>query len=112
MRTINNEDLDDETKIKAFDEHLKKLVDLNLEIVVSSIDYIELPDGNRVNSSKFIKEYFENCENSVFKKMLSSLEELNSVAELPTVNLLCEECEKEYTSKLEFDYSNFFDVRY
>lgn len=112
MRTINNEDMDDETKIKTFDDHLKKLVDLNLEIVASSIDYIELPDGTRVNNPKFIKEYFENCENSVFKKMLSSLEELSSVAELPRINLLCEECEKEYASKLEFDYSNFFDVRY
>ena len=112
MRTVNDEDLDDEAKIKKFNEHLEKLVNLNLEIVSSSTEYIEMPDGTKVTDPIYIKEYFENCENSVFKKMLSGLEEMTKVTELPKVNLMCEECEKEYPAKMEFDYSNFFDVRF
>jgi hypothetical protein len=112
MQTVNDDDLSDEDKIKKFNEHLEKLVDLNMQIVSSSTEYIEMQDGTKVTNPEFIKEYFQNCENAVFKKMLSGLEEMNKVAELPKVNLMCEECEKEYPAKMEFDYANFFDVSY
>ena len=112
LQTVNNEEIDDEKKVKQFNAHLTKLVDLNLDIVASSVEYIELPDSTKVTNEKFIHEYFENCENAVFKQLLSALENINKAVELPTLTLKCEECDKDYKSKMEFDYANFFAVSY
>lgn len=112
IKTINDENLPDDQKVKQFNDHLNRLVDLNLEIVATSIDFIELPDGTKVSDQRYIREFFENCENAIFKKMLTELENINKAAALPKLNLQCEECNKDYTSNLEFDYANFFAVAY
>lgn len=110
MQTVGDESLSDEDKMKQFNKHLTKIVDINLETVARSTAYIELPDGTRVDNREHISEYFQNCENLVFKKLLDHVQKINLQNEMPKINLQCEGCEQTYTSAIEFDYSNFFDA--
>lgn len=110
MMTINDESINDDTKMKMFNEQLERLVDINISTVAASTQFIELPNGDRVIDPDHILEYFQNCDNSVFKKLLGHIETITKDTEVPKVNLACESCEKEYSTGLEFDYANFFDV--
>ena len=67
MMTINDENLDDDTKMKMFNEQLERLVDINIATVAASTQFIELPNGDRVTDPNHILEYYQNCDNSVFK---------------------------------------------
>jgi hypothetical protein len=109
LQAVTNEDLSEEERTRKFNEHMDRLVDLNLEVLTDSTDYILTPDGEKVDDRDFIKDFYVNAESSFVKKVRDRLEEIQNEAKLPQVKVLCESCDKEYEMNVTFDYSSFFD---
>jgi hypothetical protein len=57
---------------------------------------------------EFIKEFYNQADFKVMRKIQDRLKELGAQAELKPIDHNCPECTKEYTVPLTFDYANFF----
>lgn len=109
INALNSEALDDDAKITEYSLHLTKIVDLNIEILVNSTEYIELEeDSTVVNDPAYIKEYFLNCDSSIVHQLQTFITKLNSDASIPPIDNSCPSCSKEYSLPMEFDYARFF----
>ena len=108
MRTVNDDTLDEMSKMKEFHKHLDKLVEINNDIIANSIDHIFTEDGTRVGNREHILEFIANADNKIIKKIQQRLEEFAEQASLPKMRAVCEECEKEYDVTVVFDYASFF----
>jgi len=108
LGTLSNAELDDEVKLVEYSKHITRIVDLNLDIIVNSTQYIELDDGTIVSDPAFIKEFYLNCDSAVVHGLQDKLDTLAKEAGLAPIENTCEECKKTYSLPLEFDYANFF----
>ena len=107
LKSINDLE-DEEIKVQKFNEQLKRLVALNIQIVTDSTEYIETEHGQKVHSPEYIKEFYENADNRILKTVQNHLEKINKDAEVPAQQVQCEDCTKGYAVNVTFDYSNFF----
>jgi hypothetical protein len=98
----------EEVKDAKIKESMKKLLELNDQMLVDSTDYIETEDGVRVRDPEFINEFYKNAESKVTREIQQRLSELASEADLPRTKLACTGCSESYEVPLEFDYSRFF----
>jgi uncharacterized Zn ribbon protein len=110
LAVVQDDTIENEEKIKVFNDHLQKMVTINLEILSNSTEYIELDDGTVVREPLFIKEFYDNADNRVIKAIRDNLESIAKMSALPKPKIKCEECGTEYPVEVQFDYSNFFAV--
>lgn len=108
LQTINNESLPEDVKVAEFKNHLNRLVELNTEIIATTIESITTENNDVVTDKKFIVEFLENCDSKIVKSIQNKLEDFAKEAALPKVKVSCESCEKDYDVSLTFDYSSFF----
>jgi hypothetical protein len=103
------EDNPEEAKEK-FDQHLAKVIELNISLLANSTKSIETEDGTLVTESEHITEFYNNADNKTIKKVQGYLTELNAKASIKPVNVNClnEECLKEFPVNITFDYASFF----
>ena len=109
LQVISNDTMSDPEKIAQFNGHLSKLVELNVNALANSVDYIATPDGTRVTEIEFIKDFFANAPAKSVQAVRDRLDDLAKEAELPKVQVQCDSCEKIYDMGIEFNYSSFFD---
>jgi len=105
---LANSEITSDVKIAEYSKHLAKIVDLNLDIVVNSTEYIELDDGTIVNQPEFIREFYLNCESSIIHQLQDRLGELAKESSTPPIKTECAECHTPYSLPMEFDYASFF----
>ena len=108
LQTINDDTLDDEVKTAKFNEHLKRLVELNSQVIVDSTASIQTPDGQIVTNKEHITEFYQQVDRKVVKTVRNWLEEAANVAAIRPVAVACSECGKEFNLTVTFDYANFF----
>jgi hypothetical protein len=108
ISALLDSDMPEQEKMVEYSSHLSKIVELNLDILVNSTEYIEINDGTIVSNIEHIKEYFLNCDAEVVHQLQSALEELAKSAGMPLLENNCTNCEKSYSIPMEFDYANFF----
>lgn len=110
LDNLRNTEISESQRIEAFKEQMRKLVDLNLEVVADSTEYIQTEDNTVVSDPAFILEFLNNCDASFTKQLQEHFAELNNQAGSKEEHIICgnEECGKEFDSKLEFDYASFF----
>lgn len=111
LDALSDTSLAEDVRLAEYSKHLTRIVDLNLDILVNSVEYIETDDNSIVSEPEFIKEFFQNCDTEIVHTLQDRLEEISKSAGLPDINSSCPECEKSYKIPLEFDYSNFFARR-
>ena len=108
MRTINDATIPDaEKKIKG-DEYLNKLIDLNVEISVTSTQNIVTEDGTVVSDPAYIKEFYNMADYKVLRTIQKRLGVINADASIKPIHIKCAKCADEYDVPLTFDYANFF----
>lgn len=108
LTALGDTSLPEEVRLAEYSKHLTKIVDLNLDILVNSVEYIETDDNSIVADPGYIKEFFQNCDTEIVHQVQTTLEEISKNAGLPEIEGGCPECEKPYKLPLEFDYANFF----
>lgn len=105
---LNMTEMEPDVKSAQLADSMKRLVALGIEAVVDSTDYIELTDGDRIVDKGFLTEFYNNAESSVIRLMQDKMEKINAEIKVKPLNLMCNECSKEYKIELTFDYANFF----
>jgi hypothetical protein len=87
---------------------MSKLIQIGIDTVTDSTEYIETADGARVGEKEFIKEFYENANGSIVKSIQERLGEINTEGAVKPQTAACAECHKDYQIPLMFDYANFF----
>jgi hypothetical protein len=108
--TLSDSNIAEEIKDVRIKESMRKLLDLNNDMLVDSTEYIETEDGVRVKDPEFLKEFYRNAESRVTRDLQGRLAEIAKEAEMPAITLACTSCTQSYNVPLEFDYSRFFDL--
>jgi len=108
LRTVNDDNISDDEKKATTDAYLAKLIDLNIQICANSTESITTEEGVVVTDPAFIKEFYDEADFKVMRKIQDRLKELGAQAELKPIDFKCASCEKEYKVPLTFDYANFF----
>lgn len=105
---INNEQMTDAEKNMRFNESFKKLKDMNISVVVNSIDCIITEDGEEVSDQKFITEFLDKCSRATYDAIKQKITDMVEKNKLDPIELSCESCNEPYKNTLTFDQSNFF----
>ena len=71
---VNDEEMSDEDKIAVFNQSFRRLTDLTVGTVSQAIAAIKTPDGI-IQEREVIDELINSCDASLFKKVVSHLEE-------------------------------------
>lgn len=108
LAVLDRQDLPAQEKEAAIKEITDKLVDLNLLNLTSSTDYIKTNDGTYVNNFDHIKEFYNNTNSQIVRKVQDELVKIAEQAGLQPYITKCSECETEYQTEVTFDYANFF----
>ncbi len=108
LRTVSQMENNPEQIAQLFREQLDKIIELNIKLLTSSTDYIELPDGTIVSEESFIDEFYSKCDSKIIKAIQEKLKLLNVEAGIKPITVKCEHCEQEHQIALTFDFANFF----
>lgn len=108
ISVISDEKLTDEERVTMFQEHLNKMIDINAELLISAIEYIETEEGQQVTDTNHIKGFFDNCDTKIMKAVRDRFDEYSKSMELMKPQIRCEHCGTDYPVEMRFDYSNFF----
>lgn len=110
LQTVTDDSMSDELKMAEYTKHLQRIVDLNVKLIVDSTEYIEIEGNEIVVDKKFIEEFYNKCETQIIKDLQEALAVLLEQAKLIDITAKCNDCTKEFTIPLAFDYASFFDV--
>jgi len=113
FKLVTDESIPDDKKLQAFADSFKKLTDLTIELVLTSIVAIDTPEG-KVTDKRLIRDFFNNSDNTVFNMILKHLEKMKDGYTIKPFKVVSspEDVEKgapaEYEIPITFDQSNFF----
>jgi len=110
IKALEGPDIDPEVRANEINDSMSKLVDVALDTITNSTDYIEMDDGTIVNNSEHIREFYKEAASSVVKLIQKQLAQFNTDGGLKPQNAPCNNCGKEYPITLTFDYASFFAV--
>jgi hypothetical protein len=110
MKALQQPDLDDAVRSKEIADSMNRLVQLGIDTVTNSTEFIELTDGTRVANPVYIKEFYNNADGSVVRSVQQHIAEINAEGGAKSQTAPCVECKKEYQIPLMFDYSSFFET--
>ena len=104
---------DDYEKLQAFNESYMKIAELNFMVILDSIHSIRGKDDQGeefvVTDRANIREFMENCETHVGKRVTEKVNQLSEAGIDKEVQIQCQEeaCGHVFSTKLEFDPVNF-----
>jgi hypothetical protein len=106
---ITNSSIPEEEKMKALKKGIEKITDLRIELLAKSTDFIELTEtGTRVSNYEHILEFYKNVPTAVTTKIDKKIAELGEALSIKKMRLKCTECQFEYDTALDFDFTSFF----
>jgi len=110
LRTLGEIEDDPESAKARFDQHLSKVIELNIGLLSTSTAAIITDDGTVVTDQQYISEFFNNADNRVIKAVQGRLKELSEAAGIKPITVIClnPDCQKEFPVSITFDYSSFF----
>lgn len=110
LRSLAGMEDDPQGAKEQFDQHIAKVIELNIELLASSTKAIETQDGTVVTDPTYISEFYNNADNKIIKKVQGYLLELSNQAAIKPVDVNClnSECEKQFPVNITFDYASFF----
>lgn len=108
IQALGDTDLSEEARVEQFGKHMKKVVDLNIKILLDSTEYVQLADGTVVSDRSYIREFYDNCDAKIITQVKNKLSEFLEESKMQPLDTKCSACEKEFSIPLGFNYSNFF----
>lgn len=101
------QDADDETRMKLMSQALRKITDVAITALARSIDYIRTPQA-QVTEHEHILEWLGKCDRKLFNRVRDYIIENKQKAELKPLRITCAECGNEYDQMYTLDMSSFF----
>jgi len=109
---------DDLERLRLFNDNFKQIAALNFTLIVDSVDAVSVSNNGEtviVDDRDQIREFLENCDNSVGKAIENKIAEINAIGlnhemQMTCTNEKCKENDEPYlfTGKVNFDPVNFF----
>ena len=84
MSVINNDTINDEEKIKIFQESFNKLTEVTINLVQNSVYMVESTAGTTDNQ-QHIQEFLNNIDKEMFNKIQSHLDDLKNRNEIKPI---------------------------
>ena len=86
---------------------------INLRVAIAYIESVS-NDNDTENSIEAITEFVTNNDAVFYNKLKTSIYDLSSRWKVPNLDVTCvsDECGKNYTTKIDLDYSNFFGLKF
>lgn len=84
MSVINNDTINDEEKIKIFQESFNKLTEVTINLVQNSVYMVESTAGTTDNQ-QHIQEFLNNIDKELFNKIQSHLDDLKNRNEIKPI---------------------------
>lgn len=107
LRSLVDAEMPDEVKRAKYNEHLNRMITLNVENAAHCTQSITA-DGVEVTNPEHIKEYYTNSNATVLKRIQERTEKLSEQVSIKPVEVKCTACEKDFKINVSFDYSSFF----
>ena len=113
MIEIAKSELKQEEKDSQTKDVFLKSNELNLRVAISYIESVS-NDSDTENSIEAITEFVTNNDAVFYNKLKTSIYDLSSRWKVPNLDVTCvsDECGKNYTTKIDLDYSNFFGLKF
>lgn len=110
--SLKDESISDEVRNAEIKASVERIMAANEESLLASTEYIKTEDGDYITNKEFIKEYYENASANAVKAVRARMEEYAVEGALPVSTVECveEECGKQFSFPLTFDYSSFFGL--
>jgi hypothetical protein len=108
LQALESATLPDEERANIINTSMKKLVDLNNEILTESTEYVEIDSKIKVDDKDFIMEFYTEAPTKLNKEIQETLSEISTYAGIKSQPVNCSECGTEYQLPLTFDYAAFF----
>lgn len=108
IANIVDSDLADDEKKRLFDESFKKINDLNIEVIIGSLDSITV-DGKTVDDPAMLREFLDNCSRQTYTAIKENIDRLIDQNKIKPIEFTCTECSHKYHNNIVFDQSNFFE---
>jgi uncharacterized Fe-S cluster-containing MiaB family protein len=86
--------------MREFNDHAQN-------IILSTIEYVETPE-TRVNERGFILDFLKECDRKTADAIRDYSVELSTKGDIPPLDTKCQECENEYSQRLNLNVSDFF----
>jgi hypothetical protein len=107
---LADDSLSDDEKKRLYDEHVKRMIDLNTENLVRYTDSIVTEDGEDVRDSEFIKEFYANTAGANLKKLQERIAEDSKLVNIRPMDAECKACDQQFKIEVTFDYASFFAI--
>lgn len=98
----------EEEQQKYLDEIYKDLADLQLDLLLTSIETVNA-SGQIISDKQVINEWLENSERDIFTKIKDQLEKNRDLWAVPQQPVMCASCSTPDKLTVILDQSNFFD---
>jgi Zn ribbon nucleic-acid-binding protein len=82
---------------------------LQNKILLSSVEYIETPDGV-VSEYGFIKEWIDNCDELYLAKIKEVIDSNSRSWRLPSNTVNCADCGYQHDVEIDLDQASFFGI--
>lgn len=110
LDVLANQEVSAEDRERNLKSITDELIELNVDNLTASTEYILMEDGTKVTDLAFIKEFYNNTSGALVKKIQDALGDIAKSAGLKPYKNICTECEHEYQTEVTFDYANFFGL--
>lgn len=112
----NQEEMSESEKIERFNQSFYALTELNINMVVSSIEQIQLEDA-AVTDRQHIQEFLQNADSHFYTAIIEHIEKQKENFAIPPLTVQTTEEDQEkgapesYQVPVTFDQSNFFESK-
>jgi len=108
VKSIQNEKISEEEKLKIFGKVFKDAAKLNVELVSTSIIKIINESQNiEVTDKKHIFDFLQNVDISTVEKINELIKEINLIGIQKTHEATCEKCNHKWNSDIDLNPVNF-----
>jgi hypothetical protein len=104
---INDDRIEEQEKVRMFQESFVKLTDLTIDSAVNCISKIESTEGSTDNP-EFIREFLTNADKSIFQSITDAVNKSKESGTMSSFKAKCSKCEHEWSVDLNMDSSDFF----
>lgn len=108
LQALEQANIEDTVRAAQILTSMNRLVDLNMDTITSSTEYIEVDDGTKVIDPGFIRDFYTNAPSTLVKTVQARLAEINQSGGVSPQSVTCGECNEPYSMPLLFDYAAFF----
>ena len=107
-RSIENESITDEERLKIFATAFKELSDITYTLTCNSVVKVVDESNNvNVNDKEFIKDFLQNIDKKSIDQISDLIKEINQIGIKRVFTAQCEKCNHTWESEIDFNPVNF-----